>query len=42
MLTSADRNVQLLGYISTTELSEYLVVPTQYIYENMPVKQQAK
>lgn len=42
MLTSADRNIQVLGYINTTGLSEYLVVPSQYIYENTQVKQQAK
>lgn len=42
ILTSADRNIQVLGYINTTELSEHLLDPSQYIYENAQVKVQAK
>lgn len=42
MLTSADRNIRALGYINTTGLSESLVAPSQDIYENTQVKQQAE
>lgn len=42
MLTSVDRNIQVLGYINTTELSEHLPDPSQYMYENAQVKQHAK
>lgn len=42
MLTSADRNTQAPGYINTTGLSERLVVPSQDIYENTQIKQQAE
>lgn len=42
MVTSADRNIQALGYINTTGLSDSLVVPSQDIYENTQIKQQAE
>lgn len=42
MLTSADRNIRALGHISTAGLLESLVAPSQDIYENTQVKQQAE